>query len=217
MPFSKRKRASQQKKGKVIETTKSLLLKKGGSNSISTSDVCAAANLGRSSLYNYFGSKTKLMLSVHFSFIEKTIKPYLTEAAGMNDPFERLTFMVRSFTSDTICRHPELRILIHDELVMKDKQFREVKAEWKKHYLLLRDTIAELQSRGIISRDVKASWAALFVLGMLSWITYWFDYQRKDQIAAMGDAALRMVFQGLGAKDHLLLSTSIFSVPFSSK
>ena len=201
----------------IIEKTKSLLLRKGGSRSVSTSDVCAAANLGRSSLYHYFGSKTKLMLSVHFSNIEKTIKPYLTEAAGMSDPFERLTFMVRSFTSDTICRHPELRILIHDELIMKDKQFREVKAEWKKHYLLLRDTIAELQSTGAISRDVKASWAALFVLGMLSWITYWFDYQRKDQIAAMGDAALHMVLQGLGAKDHLLLSTSNFSVPSSSE
>jgi hypothetical protein len=52
---------------------------------------------------------------------------------------------------------------------------------------------------------------------MLSWITYWFDYQRKDQVAAMGDAALHMVLQGLGAKDHLLLSTSNFSVPSSSE
>ena len=209
MASGKTKRTPQPKKGKVIEKTKSLLLRKGGSRSVSTSDVCTAANLARSSLYHYFGSKTNLMLAVHFSFIEKTIKPYLTEAAGMNDPFERLKFMVRTFTSDKICRHPELRLLIHDELVMKDKHFREVKAEYKKHYLLLRDTIAELQSRGTVSRDVKASWAALFVLGMLSWITYWFDYQRKDQIAAMGDAALRMVLHGLSPEGHLSLSKSI--------
>jgi TetR/AcrR family transcriptional regulator, cholesterol catabolism regulator len=202
MASSKTKKSSQPKKGKIIERTKGLLLRKGGSKSVSTSDVCAAANLARSSLYHYFGSKTNLMLSVHFSFIEKTIKPYLTEAAAINDPFERLKFMVRTFTSDKICRHPELRLLIHDELVMKDKHFREVKAEYKKHYLLLRNTIAELQSRGMVSRDVKASWAALFVLGMLSWITYWFDYQRKGQIAAMGDAALRMVLYGLNPVSH---------------
>ncbi len=206
MASGKAKRASQPKKGKIIERTQSLLLRKGGSKSVSTSDVCAAANLARSSLYHYFGSKTNLMLAVHFSFIEKTIKPYLTEAAGINDPFERLKFMVRSFTSDKICRHPELRLLIHDELVMKDKHFREVKAEYKKHYLLLRDTIAELQLRGTITRDVKASWAALFVLGMLSWITYWFNYQRKDQISAMSDAALRMVLYGLNPGSHPPLS-----------
>jgi AcrR family transcriptional regulator len=204
MTSGKTKKTSQQKE-EIIEKTQSLLLRKGGSRSVSTTDVCAAANLARSSLYHHFGSKTNLMLSVHFSFIEKTMKPYLTKAADIDDPFERLTFMVRSYTSDTICRHPELRILIHDEMVMKDKQFRQVKVEWKKHYLLLRDTIAELQSRGTVRSDVKASWAALFVLGMLSWITYWFDYQRKDQIAAMGDAALRMVLHGLGVKGHLPL------------
>jgi AcrR family transcriptional regulator len=206
MPSSKRIRSSQEKKRRVIEKTKTLLLKKGGSNSVSTSDVCTAANITRSSLYHYFGSKTKLMLSVHFSLIEKTIKPYLAEAVSINDPFERLTFMVRSFTSEKICRFPELRILIHDELIMKDKHFRQVKAAWKEHYLLLRNTIAELQSRGALGRDIKASWAALFVLGMLTWMTYWFDYQRKDQIAAVSDAALRMVLEGLGAKGHLPVS-----------
>jgi AcrR family transcriptional regulator len=203
----KRRTASQKKKAKVIETTMQLLLRKGGSNSVSTSDVCAAANITRSSLYHYFGSKTKLMLSVHFSFIEKTMKPYLAKAGSMKDPFERFTFMVRSFTSDVICRFPELRILIHDEMVMKDKHFREVKAAWKKHYLLLRDTIAELQSLGTITPDMKASWAALFVLGMLCWITYWFDYQRKDQIPAMGNTALRMVLEGLAGKGHVPFST----------
>ncbi len=206
MPSSKRIRSSQEKKRRVIEKTQILLLRKGGSNSVSTSDVCTAANITRSSLYHYFGSKTKLMLSVHFSFIEKTIKPYLAEAVSINDPFERLTFMVRSFTSEKICRFPELRILIHDELIMKDKHFRQVKAAWKEHYLLLRNTIAELQSRGALGRDIKASWAALFVMGMLTWMTYWFDYQRKDQIAAVSDAALRMVLEGLGAKGHLPVS-----------
>jgi AcrR family transcriptional regulator len=214
MPPSNRKTNSEKKKEKIIEKTKDLLLRKGGSNSVSTEDVCAAAHIRRSSLYNYFGSKTNLMLSVHFSFIEKTLKPYMAKAASIDDPFERLTFMVRAYTSDTICRYPELIALIHDRLIMKDKHFREVKTEWKKHYLLLRDTIAELQSKGTLSSDVKASWAALFVLGMLSWMTYWFDYQRKDQVVVLGDVALRMVLEGLGAKGQFPLSTSTISTPF---
>ena len=147
MPSNKVKRRSQQKKEKVIERTMNLLLRKGGSSCVSTSDVCTDANLTRSSLYHYFESKANLILSVHVDSVEKTLKPYLAEAARINDPFERFLFMVRTFTSDVICLHPELRVLIHDQLTMKDKYFREVKVEWKKHYLLMRDTIAD-SSRG---------------------------------------------------------------------
>ena len=112
--------------------------------------------------------------------------------------------MIRTFTKETICLHPELRILIHDQLTMKDKYFHEVRAEWKKHYLLLRDTITELQSKSVVGLKIKASWAALFVLGMLTWITYQFDYNRKDQIDEISDAALQIIFSGLGIKNELL-------------
>ena len=108
-------------------------------------------------------------------------------------------YMVRAHTK-TICLHPELRVLIHDTLTTKDKYFREVKGEWKKHYVLLRDTIGELQSKGIIRTDVKPSLAALFVLGMMTWVTYWFDYNRKEDIDEIANAALQLVLNGLGLK-----------------
>ena len=40
---------------------------------------------------------------------------------------------------------------------------QKVRDEWKKHYLLLRATIAELQTDGQIDRPVKPSWTALFL------------------------------------------------------
>ena len=99
-----------------------------------------------------------------------------------------------------ICLHPELRVLIHDTLTTKDRYFREVKGEWKKHYVLLRDTIGELRSKGIIRTDVKPSWAALFVLGMMTWVTYWYDYDRKENVDKIADAALQLVLNGLNIK-----------------
>jgi AcrR family transcriptional regulator len=201
MASNKREKTSQKKKLKIIQTTMQLLLKKGSSVSTSTTDICSAARLTRPSLYHYFGSKRNLLLSVHMESIETALKPYLDKAASIDDPLKRLTYMVRIFTKEVICKHPELRVLIHDALTMKDKYFREVKGEWKKHYLLIRDTIAQLQSEGKVNTEVKPSWAALFVLGMLTWVTYWFDYDRKDEVDQIADLALQLVLHGLGFND----------------
>jgi len=196
----KRQRASQKKKEKIIQTTMQLLLKKGSSFSTSTTDICTGAHLTRPTLYHYFGSKRNLLLSVHMESIDSVLRPYLEKAASITNPLERLTYMIRTYTKDIICLHPELRVLIHDTLTTKDKYFKEVREVWKRHYLLLRDTITSLQSEGKIPSDVRPSWAALFVLGMITWTTYWFDYTKKDEIDNMADAALQLVLHGLGLR-----------------
>lgn len=195
MPVSKREKTSRKKRDKIIQTTTQLLLKKGSLTS--TTDVCTAAKLTRPTLYHYFGNKRNLLLAVHMDGIERDLKPYIAEAVSINDPVKRLLYMIRTHIK-IICLHPELRVLIHDTLTTKDKYFREVKGEWKKHYVLLRDTIGELKSKGVIRSDVKPSWAALFVLGMMTWVTYWFDYNRKDDISQIADQAVELVFNGLG-------------------
>ncbi len=203
-PATKRQQASQKKKAKIIQTTLDLLLKKGNVASTSTTAVCTAARVTRPTLYHFFGSKRNLLLSVHLESIESTLKPYIEKAAAIEDPLTRLTFMIRTFTKDVICLHPELRILIHDSLTMKDKYFREIREAWKKHYLLLRDTIVELQKAGKINDEIKPSWATLFVLGMLTWTTYWFDFERKTDIERIADQAVQLVFHGLGLRESRL-------------
>ena len=162
MPVSKREKTSQKKRDKIIQTTTQLLLKKGSLTS--TTDVCTAAKLTRPTLYHYFGSKRNLLLAVHMEGIERDLKPYIAEAVSINDPVKRLLYMVRTHMK-IICLHPELRVLIHDTLTTKDKYFREVKGEWKKHYVLLRDTIGELQSKGIIRTRCQTILGSTFCSG----------------------------------------------------
>ena len=127
------------------------------------------------------------------------MKPLMVMAVSIDDPLKRLEYMVLTHTRN-ICLHPELRIIIHDTLTAQDTYFHEIKREWKKQYVLLRDTIAELKSTDVIGTDVRPSWAALFVLGMMTWVTYWFGYDRKESIDEIADAALKLVFNGLDVK-----------------
>jgi hypothetical protein len=83
---------------------------------------------------------------------------------------------------------------------IKDSYFERIRKEWKKHYLLLRDTISQLQAKGTISPDLKPSWVALLILGMITWITFWFDYDRKNRMDDIAETALQLILFGLTKK-----------------
>lgn len=188
----------------ILETAIELFLEKGYEGT-STNDICSTARINKPTLYYYFDSKRQLFFSLHRKHIEEVLTPYLEVAASIKDPWERLCFMVREYTK-IICQHPELRVLIHETMSIKDDYFEQIRTEWKKHYLLLGDTISQLQSTGGILPDLKPSWAALLLLGMITWITYWFDYSRKDRMDEIAEAALKLALFGLLEREHSISS-----------
>lgn len=191
----RKKKSSEEKKREILQTVLQLFLKKGYSGT-STSDICSAAKLAKPSLYYYFGSKRNLLFSIHANHLTDVLRPHMQEARSITDPYERLQYIVRSYAKQ-ICLHPELRFLIHESLSIKDRYFSEIRKEWKSHYLLLRSTISELQVNGVIAGSLKPSWATLFILGMITWITFWFEFGSKDEIDALAESAVVFVLEGL--------------------
>jgi AcrR family transcriptional regulator len=191
-----------EKKEAILLSAMELFLEKGYS-ATSTNDICLAAKINKPTLYYYFNSKRQLFFESHIKHIQEVLKPYMDRAATIADPWERLTFIIREFTN-IVCNHPELRVLTHESLSIKDQYFEEIRKEWKRHYLLLLNTISELQSSGTITSDLKPSWVALLLLGMITWITYWFDYNRKDSIDDIAETALRVTLFGLQERENSL-------------
>lgn len=183
------------KKEDILQSAMELFLEKGYS-ATSTNDICAAANINKPTLYYYFESKRHLFFEAHIKHIQEILKPYLARVASIADPWERLTFIIREFTK-IVCHYPELRVLTHESMSIKDDYFELIREEWKKHYLALRDTISELQASDTIPPDLKPSWVALLILGMITWITFWFDYDRKEHMDDIAETALRLILFGL--------------------
>jgi AcrR family transcriptional regulator len=195
MTKRKIRKDSAKKKDEILRTVLQLFLKKGY-NATSTNDICSAAKLTKPTLYYYFGSKRNLLFSLHQDHLNRLLKPYLGQARVIENPEQRFYFMIRTYTK-MICAQPELRFLIHETLGFKDKYFLQVKKEWKNHYILLRDTIASLQRAGRIDPALKPSWAALFLIGMMTWITFWFDFKRKEQIGVIAESAVSFASHAL--------------------
>jgi AcrR family transcriptional regulator len=191
----KREENNVNKKDAILRSAVELFLEKGYS-ATSTNDICAAARINKPTLYYYFESKRHLFFEAHIKHIQEVLRPYMDQAATITDPSARLLFMIREFTK-IVCRQPELRVLTHEAMSIKDQYFDEIRKEWKKHYHLLLNTVEELQVSGDIAADLKPSWVALLLLGMITWITYWFDYDRMEDVDAIAETALRVSLYGL--------------------
>ncbi len=193
---SRTKSDPEKKRTDIMGKAMKLFLAKGFDGT-STNDICLAAKLTKPSLYHYFESKNHLLFSVHMHSIQTTLQPYMESMRSIKEPDKRLRAMVREFTK-LICSHPELRFILHGSLMVKDKHSAMIKEEWRKHHRLVKETIAELQSGGRINTHIDPSRTALLLLGMITWITFWFDYKRKDTIEEIADLTAEMAFHGVG-------------------
>ncbi len=189
------RRNSDKKKEEILRTVLQLFLKKGY-NATSTNDICSAAKIAKPTLYYYFGSKQNLLFSLHQDHLNRGLRPYLEEAAAISDPEQRFHFMIRTYTK-MICAMPELRFLIHETLGFKDKYFVQIKTAWKNHYILLRDTVKSLQAAGKADLTLKPSWTALFLIGMMTWITFWLDFKRNQEIEEIAESAVNFACQAI--------------------
>ena len=187
------------KKEAILEAASAQFLEKGYS-ATSTNDICKSANINRPTLYYFCKNKRHLFYLCHLKSINSNLQPYLEKAGSIEDPLERLRFMVQEFTK-MICRNPVLKVLIHETMSIKDEYFDKIRMQWKKHYRLLCSTISELQEGGILRTNLTPSWAVLFLLGMMTWITFWFDYEKTDSIEDIADEAFAFALKGLDVDD----------------
>lgn len=183
------------KKEEILRVAMELFLDQGYS-ATSTNAVCEAAGINKPTLYYYFKSKRELFFAFHMKHIQEVLRPYLSRVSSIEDPWERLTSIIREFVK-IIGHYPELRVLTHETLSMKDDYFEQIRGEWKKHYLLMRNTISQLQSSGMIRSDLRPSWVALLILGMIMWVTFWFDYDRKGKLDDIAETAVKLILSGL--------------------
>ncbi|MBN1849877.1 MAG: TetR family transcriptional regulator [Deltaproteobacteria bacterium] len=187
-----------------MEIAVSLFLEKGYA-ATSTADICKAAKINKPTLYNFFENKRNLFFSCHMRSLEYHLQPFLERAYSIENPSDRIKFMIQEFTR-IICQHPELKVLIHETMSINDEYFGKVRQIWKRHYELLRDTISKLKEEGLVLTDMPSSRAALFMLGTMTWITFWFNYEKKDSADELAKSAFSFFLNGLSADKTLLLS-----------
>lgn len=193
------RKKSVQKKNAIMDAAMQIFLEKGYTGT-STNEICQKANINKPSLYNFFKNKRNLFFACHNRSMNNQLLPYLKNASLIRDHEDRLKFMIREFTR-IMCTSPELKVLIHETMSMTDDYFWKIRNVWKQHFILLKETITNLRNMGIVETTLTPSRAALYILGMITWITFWYDYGRNmEEIEVMAESSLEFVLKGLSYK-----------------
>lgn len=178
----------------ICENALELFLEQGYDNT-ALSQVAKACGLTKAGLYHYFGNKEMLLHAVHKLHIEENFAPLLDEIEAIEDPATRLESFVRKYIT-LMTQDPYARLLIEEVKRLDAAHQEEIRESWRRAYQIVTGCIRELQESGQHKR-LDAAFAGLALIGMTTWILYWFDYSRRDSQQELADTFLEIFLNGI--------------------
>ncbi|HEY7501948.1 MAG TPA: TetR/AcrR family transcriptional regulator C-terminal domain-containing protein [Vicinamibacterales bacterium] len=161
-------------------------------------DVARAAGVAAGTVYLYFRGKDDLLISI----FERTMKEAIAEGresvGALRDPVERLREIARLHLG-RLGRDRALAIVFQVELRQSTKFMERFSATQLREYLgIIRDVIADGQSRGSFRKEMNPTLAAKLFFGALDEMaTNWILSRRKYSLAAEADAIVDFMVRGL--------------------
>ena len=164
-------------------------------------DVARAAGVAAGTVYLYFRGKDDLLTSI----LERTMKEAIADGrasiAGIDDPIDRLRTIARLHL-DRLGRDRALAVVFQVELRQSTKFMERFSATQLREYLgIIRDIVADGQTRQIFRRDVNPTLAAKLIFGALDEMaTNWILSRRRYSLAAESDAIVDFLIGGLAQR-----------------
>jgi TetR/AcrR family fatty acid metabolism transcriptional regulator len=162
-------------------------------------DVARAAGVAAGTVYLYFRGKDDLLISI----FERTMKEAIAEGrqsmGAVTDPVERLREIARLHLG-RLGRDRQLAVVFQVELRQSTKFMERFSATRLREYLgIIRDVIADGQSKQVFRADVNPTLAAKLFFGALDEMaTNWILSRRKYSLAGEADAIVDFFVGGLG-------------------
>jgi TetR/AcrR family transcriptional regulator, cholesterol catabolism regulator len=160
--------------------------------------IAKALGLSKGGLFHYFESKEHLLYLLHEYALKNDMNPIIDKAELIKDPENRVRFFLQSYT-ELLVRKPYARVLIHEAGRLAPEHHKAITAVWRRAFELVRNALREMEASGK-AKPVDMTFAAFALIGMCSWIFYWFDYSRTDSAANLSETFAEIFFRGIGTR-----------------
>jgi len=181
-------------KDRICETALALFLEQGYDNT-ALSQIARECGITKAGLYHYFPNKEVLLYEVHRRHRDENFSPLLDQIEVIADPAERIRLFAQHYIR-LMTKDPYARLLIQETRRLDGEHGGDIKKTWKRAYDIVHDSLTELQAAGK-HKKLNVSFAALSLIGMTTWILYWFDYSRQDAVEELADTFLEIFLRGV--------------------
>lgn len=187
------------KKKEIYEGALRLIVERGYDNT-PLSLIAHELGLSKGGLFHYFHSKEQLLYEIINYFIRKDFFPIIEHAKKIKDPQERLTYFFKGYI-ELLTKGPVAIVAIHEVRRLSPEHYNEIRKIWNGVYEFVYGAIADMQSAGKAKRLNKA-FSAFSLIGMCSWLFYWFDYSRKDSAEELFSTLNAIFFRAVLDRDN---------------
>ncbi|MEX2272126.1 MAG: TetR/AcrR family transcriptional regulator [Vicinamibacterales bacterium] len=161
-------------------------------------DIARGAGIAAGTVYLYFRSKDEILTSIFDRTMKEAIAEGRAVVAEVKDPRERLRRIARLHLT-RMGRDRNLAIVFQVELRQTTKFMEKFSATGLGDYLLLiQETIADGQARGMFRKSLNARTAAKVFFGALDEMaTNWILSRRRYPLAQQADEVVDLIVGGL--------------------
>jgi TetR/AcrR family fatty acid metabolism transcriptional regulator len=163
-------------------------------------DVAKSAGVAAGTVYLYFRGKDDLLISIFERTMNDAIAEGRAAVARLTDPVERLRSIARVHL-ERLGRDRQLAVVFQIELRQSTKFMERFSSTHLREYLgIIRDVIADGQSRRAFRRQVNPTLAAKIFFGALDEMaTNWILSRRKYSLASEADSIVDLFVGGLAS------------------
>lgn len=170
---------------KALQDALFLLMLKKGYEAVTVEDICAAANVGRSTFYGHFTGKEDLKRSSLDDHLRK-ILPAGRPRAGAND--ERFGFVL------PFLEHTRDHLDLYRALVSKGGAATTLKMV---HRIVTEQVRQEVAAEKPLDTATREALVALIAGGFMSLLTWWLDGGARLPVRRVDDIFRRLVTAGV--------------------
>ena len=162
--------------------------------------IAKELGFSKGGLFHHFSSKEQLLYEIIDYVLKKNFLPIIENAKKIQDPEKQLTYFFKGYTK-LLSEGPVALVAIHEARRLDPEHYKEMRKIWRDALDFLYGAIDKMQAAGKAKKLNKA-FSAFALVGMCSWVYYWFDYSRKESAEELFDTFSEIFFRGFLKHDE---------------
>ena len=197
MPMRAQKKSApnNERLAEIYRAAAQIILRKGY-DATSVNDIANALGMTKAGLYHYINGKKELLFDIMNFGLWELDEEVAAPARRIADPAERLRFIIDAHARLVTRGQGAITILVDEAAALTPPQQRKIRQRKRAYFDFLRGTLDELKAAGKM-QDVNTTAAAFSLLGMVNWLSRWFQQGGALDEEQAADQIVRIALHGL--------------------
>jgi AcrR family transcriptional regulator len=180
---------------KLLKLAANLFREKGYSAS-TTRELASQLGIQKASLYYHISKKEDLLYAMCVESLQNIYQAVEQALSECNDPLESLKVLIKAHMRAALTDQNKHAVMLIELHQLSPERKQEVMKLRDSYEALVRRTLAQAQSAGVIRQDFSAKYLELALLNLLNWSIFWYKPGGELEIEQLAEMLATIFLQG---------------------